>query len=349
MNYETPSSRPRYSGGELEAVKDVLQSGHTAEGPRARQLEEKLAEQFNVSDAVVTSSGTASIHLSLLALGIEENDEVILPSYVCQSVLNGVHHAGATPVLADVDPETMSLSPETVGPKITDKTALVILVHAFGYPVNAPDLFNEDIPVLEDVAQAVGAHHDGQPVGSRGIAGIGSLYATKQISAGYGGFVISDNDPFLREIRDLKTYDERDEYRVSYNYSLSDLHASVAEVQLETLDERLKNRRAIADEYDEVLDAYPSLKSPERPAGHACYRYVIQSKQSEIFETGMKERGVEVKRPVYHPLHHDLDQSNLPESERLHREARLIPLLPDMSDDEINHVLDSIEATLSSP
>ncbi|MFB6346085.1 MAG: DegT/DnrJ/EryC1/StrS family aminotransferase, partial [bacterium] len=268
-------------------------------------------------------------------------DEVILPSYTCQSLLHPIHHVGAEPRLADVDPETYSLSPETVEPELCDDTALIILVHTFGYPVDEKRLFNYEVPVLEDLAQSIGARlPDGHHAGRRGKACMGSLYATKQLSSGYGGFLGTDDRQLQETIRDLKSYDERSDYRPAFNYSLSDLQASLARSQLRKLDEHQEIRRKIADYYDSRLGPSDKIELPVQPQGHALYRYVVGCSNPDDVIAAMREEGIEVKRPVYEPLHRTLGTAKLTTTETLHDSRILLPLHPEMTTSKAEAVTD---------
>lgn len=270
---------------------------------------------------------------------------MILPSYTCQSLLHPIHHVGAEPVPVDVDPETLSVSARTVRPHITENTELIVLVHNFGYPVEDAKLFNLDVSVLEDLATAIGSHRsDGTHVGRQGVACIGSFYATKQVSAGLGGFVASDNPDLIDAVKDLKTYDERDEFRPAYNYSFSDLNAGLARSQLSKIPERLEHHRKIADLYDEGLEELPELSTPERPQGHALYRYVIKHSEAGRLSTWMQEeQKIEVKRPVHEPLHRFVGTQNQTVTDTLHDEAVMLPLHPSLDHETAELVIDLIK------
>ncbi|MFB6355196.1 MAG: DegT/DnrJ/EryC1/StrS family aminotransferase [bacterium] len=339
MNISVPSSRPDYDHRELEAVQSVLESNYTAEGPRTQNLEERLSDLLSREHVVATNSGSSALRIVLEASGIGPGDEVILPSYTCQAVLNPVLHTGAKPILADVDPDTYCASHETVQSLISPDTALIILVHNFGYPAGDRDLYNLDVPVLDDIAQAVGRRQNSP----KGFASIGSLYATKQIPAGYGGFIASDDERFVDEIRDLKQYDGRDTFRETFNVSLSDVLSAIALEQIDKFIQHQDHKREAAERYDRHFSEVNDIHSQDRPPNHALYRYIIEGPHDkmEAYEKHMKERGIEVKRPVYKALSLHKDKWNCPESEKLHERLRLIPLLPDITENEIKHVLSS--------
>lgn len=341
MDFEIRSSHPAYDEDDTEAVNQVLENQYTAEGPEADQLLSELTDRIGLNGGVTTSSGTMAFKLLLEALGVGPGDEVILPAYTCQSLLHPIYQVGAKPRLADVEPDTFSLSRRTVQPHLTERTELVVLVHSFGYPVNDPGLVDLGVPLLEDLAQGIEARYsDGTHVGNRGIAALGSLYATKQLSAGYGGFLLTDDRELQVELDDLKHYDERDDYRPAYNTSLSDLNAALARSQLAKSRDRRSHRESIAQYYDSRLRDVDAIGVPDRPDGHALYRYVVRTPDPDAVIEWMQQRGIEVKRPVFEPLHRTLDSPECETAETLHHSLVLLPLHSKIDKAKARRVLD---------
>ena len=307
-----------------------------------------MGELIGIDQRVAASSGTAAFHLLLEALDVSPGQEVILPSYTCQSLLHPIHHVGADPVLADVEEGTYSLSERTVKPHLSDRTALIVLVHNFGHPVNEPDLFDLDLPVAEDLAHALGARlDDNEHVGSRGLAAFGSLYATKQLAAGLGGFVASNSNELIKDVRDLKTYDERNDFRPAYNYSFSDLNAGLARSQLQKLDDHREKREQLADLYDSELDDLEPIQTLNRPSGHAFYRYLIRCPRAhEVGEHIRSHEQIEVKSPVHRPLHQIVDDQNCPTTDQLHSETLMLPLHPSLTKQNAREVITALKNSL---
>lgn len=343
MKYRIQSACPAYDATDRDAVTRVLDNQYTAEGTEAEQFLDAISRYVGPRTGVTTSSGTAALHLLLDAMDIGEGDEVVLPSYTCQSLLHPILHVGATPRLADVSPETFSLTRETVEPELNDRTALIILVHTFGYPVQSPELFDLGVPVLEDVAQAIGSRlPDGTHVGQRGIAALGSLYATKQLSAGYGGFLLTDDTGLAKTLKDRKTYDERETFSPAYNVSLSDLNAALARNQLDKHEDKLSRQRDLAEQYDSQLEPLDPVTVPDRPPGHSLYRYVVSVPDPDPLIDHMTAAGIEVKRPVFEPLHRSLDTEAQPVSESLHDSVVLLPLHSGLTNKDIRTVIDEV-------
>lgn len=341
-DYEIPSSRPDYGSAEREAVHRVLNRNYTAEGPEAEALENELADFLACAEAEVTHAGTSALHLALLSLQVDSGDEVIIPSYTCLAVMNAVTQTGANLVVADVDPDTMCLSAQSVRKNLSDRTSAIILVHNFGYRVETTELYGMDVPVIDDFAQGFGS----EPFesGPRGRIAVGSFYATKSISAGQGGFVATDDSDLMGRVRDLKTYDKRDAYRKTYNYSLSDLSAAVARVQLDSLPDRIRKRRRIATRYTDRFSSLPTVDTPLIQSNHSFYRYVIQTPQKSKLLEKLHEASIEAKSPVYKPLHQYKDRSTFPVTDELHQQALMLPVYSNLTEDEVDFIATTVES-----
>jgi perosamine synthetase len=256
-----PHSRPTLGDEEARAVTEVIQSGHIAEGEVVARFEKAFAGKMGVQDAVTVSSGTAALHLALLAMGIGPEHEVIIPSYVCSALLHAVQYVGAQPVPAEIDPLTYNIDPDDVKKRITTRTKAVIVPHMFGLAADLERLLKLDVPIIEDCAQAVGGTYHQKPLGTFGDAAIFSFYATKMIATGEGGMVTSKSPKIIARVRDLKTYDGKAADRVRYNYKLTDVQAALGEVQLARLDDFIEQRRKIAWRYFEIVKNKTSFRN----------------------------------------------------------------------------------------
>ena len=167
-----PHSRPSISDSDIKAVVSVLKSGQLSQGPKVREFEKKMALLIGKKKAVAVNSGSAALHLALLALDVKKSDEVIIPSFVCSAVLNAVNYTGATAVLVDIDPLTFNISVEATKRAITRKTKAIIVPHMFGCPAEIDKLSELGIPVIEDCAQSIGANFKSQKAGSFGLHSI---------------------------------------------------------------------------------------------------------------------------------------------------------------------------------
>src|SRR5207248_713220 len=184
-------ARPDVGEQELAEIRDVLESGQLTMGPKVAEFESLLAGAAGTAHAAVVSSGTAALHLAVLALGIGPGGEVLVPAFTFPATANVVVLAGARPVLVDVDPVTMNLDGEDAARRVTSRTKAVLAVHLFGRPARLEEL--PDLPVLEDAAGALGAEHQGRPCGSLGVLACFSFHPRKVVTTGEGGGVTTDD------------------------------------------------------------------------------------------------------------------------------------------------------------
>jgi len=271
-----PHSRPTLGPEAAQAVFDVISSGYIAEGSAVEEFEQSFAKYLNIRHAVATNSGTSALHLALLALEVGPGDEVIIPSYVCSALLNAVNYTGATPVLADICPRTFNLEAADVKKRITDRTTAIIVPHLFGLAADLDALLALDVPIIEDCAQAVGAAYAQRPAGTFGAAAVFSFYATKVITTGEGGMVVTNSREIAGRIRDLKIYDQKDNYKIRFNYKMTDIQATLGLNQLQRLDAFIRRRKAIAEQYTRSFKAL-DLNLPPDDAGHIFFAMCLIS------------------------------------------------------------------------
>jgi dTDP-4-amino-4,6-dideoxygalactose transaminase len=358
-------SRPSIEESDVAAVTAALRADPGEAGRQVRRFERELARTVGQEHGVATCSGTAALHLALLALGVGEGDEVLIPSYVCTAVLNAVNYTRATPVLADVDEETGTLDPEDAwrraclerlpgqgSRRATARTKAVIAPHLFGRPVDLTRLQDLGLPIIEDCAQALGAKWRGQPVGSFGIVSVFSFYSTKVITTGEGGMACTSSAPLADRMRALRDYDQREDYEVRFNYKMSDLQASLGLAQLARLPDMVARRRELAQRYDAALDGLGLALPPRRPdCEDIHYRYVIRADHVHQLIGLFAQRAVECKRPVFRPLHHYLngDRPELPRTDRFYAQALSLPLYPALADAQADRVMEAARAVLGAP
>ena len=334
-----PHSRPTLGEEEMRAVSEVIKSGQIAEGEVVKRFEKSFADKIGVRDAVAVSSGTAALHLVLLAMGIGPADEVIIPSYVCSALLNAVQYVGAAPVLAEIDPLTYNMDPEDVQQRITPRTKAIIVPHLFGLAADLEKILKLNVPVIEDCAQAVGATYHHRPLGTFGVAAIFSFYATKVMTTGEGGMIIANSPQIMGQVRDLKTYDEKQIYRVRFNYKMTDFQAALGEIQLARLDDFIKLRRKIARQYFKHFVPL-NLKLPATNAEHIYYRFVVDIQADcTAFIRKLSENGVGCARPVFLPLHRQLNMKGYPVTEKTWETVVSIPIYPSLCTEEVKQII----------
>ena len=340
-----PHSQPTLGQEETEAVARVIGSAQIAQGKVVQKFEQEFAEKIGVSYAVSTSSGTAALHLILLATGVGANDEVIIPSYVCPALLNAIQYVGATPVLAEIDPGTYNLDAHDVKSRLTKNTRAIIVPHMFGLAANIDDLLALNVPIIEDCAQAVGSAYQNRLVGTFGRAAMFSFYATKVMTTGEGGMVVSNSQNLIDRVKDLREYDKKDEYKIRYNYKMSDIHAAVGLGQLARIETFIQRRRLIAQKYFQAFESL-GLQLPLKESGHIYFRYVLGlGTDSEPWIRILREKGIGCDRPIYLPLHRYLGLKEYPRTDKAWKQSISIPIYPSLSKEDIGRVTEVFKNT----
>ena len=269
-------SAPDISEREIDAVTSVLRSGRLSLGPWMERFEGSVAGYVGVPFGIAVSSGTAGLHLCLVAMGIGPGDEVIVPSFAFIAAANAIRYVGATPVFVDIDPVSLNMDPDRVREAVTARTRALMVVHTFGRPAAMDALLaiarEHGLRVLEDACEALGATFDGQPVGSFGDAAVFAFYPNKQITTGEGGVVVTHDERLAREIRALRNQgrypgDEWHQHSLlGYNYRLSEMQCALGAVQMSRLPEILAQRRRVAALYTQAFAGEPRVQ-PLAPAG----------------------------------------------------------------------------------
>jgi len=342
-----PHSRPYLGNAEIEAVERVILSGHIAQGEEVGRFEQAFALNYGLGCGAATSSGTAALQLSLLAVGVQKDDEVIIPSYVCTALLHAVRAVRAIPVIADANPITFNIDPDDVEKRITDKTRAIIVPHMFGLPADMYRLVTFDIPVVEDCAQAVGGKLEGQSVGTFGSAAVFSFYATKMMTTGEGGMVTSKSRDVIDRVKDRREYDKKNDDKLRFNYKMSDIQAALGLSQMKRLEGFISRRREIAKRYAEAFNAFNFMVPVDAPE-HIYFRFVIKlEKKSEATDwiQKLEVKGVQCERPVFKPIHQYLGLAGYLQSDELIRRLISIPIYPMLSDEEVERIIVAVSET----
>jgi dTDP-4-amino-4,6-dideoxygalactose transaminase len=339
-----PHSRPSIGAEEIDAVSAVLRSGQVAQGAQVAAFEEAVAAFVGVRGGVATSSGVAALHLCLLALGVGEGDEVIMPAFVCTALLNAVRHVRASPVFADIDRDTYNIDFRDIKRRLTQRTHAIIVPHMFGLPADIHDIVALGVPVIEDCAQSIGSVYEGKKTGSFGALSVFSFYATKVICTGEGGMVAGNDRDVLMRIADLRDYDEKNDATLRYNFKMTEMQAAMGLAQLKKLPGFIARRRDIARRYSDALGKF-QVSLPYSPDNreHIYFRYLLRTGcAEELIEAG-RTGSVAYRRPVFNPLHHYLGGACLPETDAAFRETVSLPIYPALSDEDVDVVLHDLQ------
>lgn len=372
-----PISLPVTGQEEWEALKEPLMSGWLTSGPKVREFEQLFAERHGVKHALAVTSATTALHLALVALGIKEGDEVIVPAFTWVSTANVVLYCGAKVVFVDIDPFTFNIDAEDLSKRITSKTKAIIPVHLFGLCADM-DKIKEiagNIPLIEDGACAAGASYKGTPAGGLGTIGCFSFHPRKSVTTGEGG-MITTNDDELAEVMGMlrnhgasiseeqrhhgaKPYMLPDFNALGYNYRMTDLQGAVGVVQIKKLDQFINEREIWANFYTKELDSIPWLRTPKHGADYkhgwqSFVTFVDETKspasRNEIMEL-LQQQGIST-RPGTHAIHmlnfykekFNIQASDYPGAQAANDYSMSIPLHNRMVAEDFDYVVSVIKA-----
>jgi dTDP-4-amino-4,6-dideoxygalactose transaminase len=351
---------PAIGEEEVAAVVETVRSGWLTTGPRAALLEERMASYLEAEHVLALASGTAAMHLALLALGVGPGDEVITSPITWPATANVIEHCGATPVFCDVRDRDLNIDPDLVPALVTERTKAILPVHLAGQPADLDPLLALGLPVVEDAAHAAEGRYRGRKIGGISDAACFSLYATKNIAAGEGGLVATNRDDVAAAIRNMRLTRRGDgslydQVSAGFKANLSDVLAAIALVQLDRVEEHAAIRARQYALYDEGLvglEGLTPLARDERDV-HALHLYVVRVDAAAAGATRDEYQRALAEELIATSIHflpvHRLTwfrerypaQPSLPVAERAGDEVLSLPLSPAHRDDDI---LDAVEA-----
>ncbi len=345
-------ARPDVGEAELAAIADVLATGQLTMGPRVEEFERDLASAVGTADAVVVSSGTAALHLTLLALGIGPGDEVVVPAYTFPATANVVELCGARAVLVDVDPETFLVRAERVVEAISARTKAVLAVHLFGRPVAWEALQTavpQEVALVEDAAGALGARYRGMPCGALGVMGCLSFHPRKIVTTGEGGAVTTDEAGLAAAVRRLRHHGivgggSTDIATPGFNYRLPDVLCALGITQLARLEALLAARERVAGWYEERLAHLVGTPSADEGDRHGWQAYVVRLERRDEALTGLRAAGIEAQIGTYavHRLSAYADRGVFPGADRAFETALALPFAATMTESQVDRVAEAL-------
>jgi dTDP-4-amino-4,6-dideoxygalactose transaminase len=349
---------PAIGDEEIAEVTETLRSGWLTSGPRAAELERRMAEFLEAEHVLALASGTAALHLSLVALGVGPGDEVITSPITWPATANVIVHTGATPVFVDVREDDLNIDPELVTAAVTERTKVVLPVDLAGQPAELDPLLEFGLPVIEDAAHAAESYYRGRKVGSIADATCFSLYATKNIAAGEGGLIATNRDDVAQAVQDLRQMRRGDGsiYDIpvpGYKANLSDVLAAIALKQLDKVERHREIRLrqfALYDEAVPLLDGITPLARDERDV-HALHLYIVKidperaGATRDEYQRALREENISTSIHFL-PVHRLTwyrerlrDQRPLPVAERAGDQIMSLPLSPAHSEEDIGDVI----------
>ena len=339
-------ARPDVGEAELAALAEVVESGQLTMGSKVDELERLLAEAVGTSHAAVVSSGTAALHLALLALGIGPGDEVVVPAYTFPATANAVRLCGAGAVLVDVDPDTFLADVGAVAAAVTDRTRAVAAVHLFGRPMPWEALQTavpQDVLLVEDAAGALGGRYRGTPCGALGVAGCLSFHPRKIVTTGEGGAVTTDEDALDSAVRTLRHHGWTAPGEMpapGFNYRLPDLLCALGIPQVERLEELLRARERVAGWYTERLEDLVLVPGADEGDRHGWQAYVVQVDRRDEALAALRGEGIEAQIGTYalHRLEAYREQGPFPGADRAFERALALPFATTTTEGEVERV-----------
>lgn len=371
---------PAIEDDEIQEVVASMKSGWLGTGPKVARFEADFAKYKNVNYTVAVNSGTAALHLSLLAAGLESKDEVITTPMTFCATINAIIHAGATPILADVDPATINIDPEKVEEKITSKTKAILPVHFAGRPCKMDALGaiakRHNLKIIEDCAHAIETEYKGHKVGTFGDFGCFSFYVTKNVITGEGGMVISSNEENFSRIKILalhgmsknawkrfsdKGYKHYYVVECGFKYNMMDLQAAIGIHQLKRVEDNWQRRQEIWQAYNKSFRDLPiSLPAPIEPdTRHAYHLYTIliddriagmsRDEFLKIMTAHNIGVGVHYLSIPEHPYYQEKfrwKQKNYPNAMRIGRQTVSLPMSAKLTDEDVEHIIGAVQNIL---
>jgi len=365
-------NQPSIGKEEIDAAVEVLKSGILTEksgmGPKVLEFEKDFARYVGAKHAVALNTGTAALHSAVLVAGVKPGDEVIIPSFTFHATAEVVLMTGAEPVFADIDPDTYTITAETVEAVMTRNTKVIMPVHLYGLPADLDPLKKlareRGLTLIEDAAQAHGAEYNGSKIGSIGDMTCFSMYAGKNMTTGEGGMVTTNDDDYSEKLRMIRSHGEERPYwptTVGNNYRMTELLAAVGIAQLRKLPSFLERRRKNAQFFGEKLGMLGKVVTPKEPERRrsAWYLYTLRlrganaGKRNKVVEK-LRSRNIEAAVYYESPLHllplyreRSTSRRPLPETEKACRQVFSLPVHPRLTEPELEYIFDTLKRVLT--
>lgn len=371
---------PIIEQAEIEEVISVMKSGWLGMGPRVAQFEKDFATYKGVNQAVAVNSCSAALHLSLIAAGIGMGDEVITTPMTFCATINAIIHAGAIPVLVDINPDTMNINPDLIEEKITPKTKAILPVHFAGRPCEMDKIMNianrHGLKVIEDCAHAIESEYDGQKTGTFGDFGCFSFYVTKNLVTGEGGMVLAKNEEDAERINILRLhgisrdawnrfscegYEHYEVKEAGFKYNMTDIQAAIGIHQLKRVDAYWGRRKEIWQQYNEAFAALPIglPAEPDNKTRHAYHLYTViidhnkaGMRRNEFVKSMNRHNvgiGIHYISVAEHPYYKDSyswRSEDYPNAMAIGHQIVSIPLSAKMTDENISSVIEAVKKIL---
>ena len=340
-----------------DAIANVLENTQFILGPNVQELEKEVAAHLDVKHALSCASGTDALHLALLAANIGPGDEVITSTFTFIATAEAIRYVGATPVFVDIDPKSFNLDPQMIEHAINEKTKAIIPVHLFGQPADMPTIMalakKHNLLVIEDCAQSFAAKVDDKSTGGIGLAGCHSFFPSKNLGCyGDGGMITTNDDAVAEQIRILRNHGSKVRYHhdvIGYNSRLDEIQAAILRVKLKHIDEFNQRRYAAAQKYSHALKDIVTPPFEDGIGNHVYHQYTLLSDKRKLIMDALQAK--QIACAIYYPIplhkqHVFVEEYNdisLPVSEKVASECMSLPIFPELSDDQIELITNTIK------
>ena len=368
---------------EIKAVEEVVRSKFLIEGKNAKSFEKKFSAFTGSKYTTPVVNGTCALHLALVSLGIGPKDEIITTPYTFIASSNTILFTGSIPIFVDIDRETYNINPEMIEEKITDKTKAIMPVHIFGNPCDMKAICDiaedHNLIIVEDCAQGHGASIDGKHVGNFGDVGCFSFYGTKNLIAGEGGAITTNNEELFEKIVSIKNHGRSPEggyahYQIGYNYRMTDMTAAIMNVQMDRAEEILSKRHYNGDKYREQLEDVEEIMLQKILPSHQHSDYIMAPlvlkesvTQKQVIEY-LKSKNIgsrsiysllSYQQPAYHDLskwhlsrvidYPDYSKISCPNAENIASRHFELPMVTSLTDDAIDYIVKTLQNFFQEP
>jgi len=362
-------AQPSFLGNEKKYLLDTIESGWISSiGPYIEKFEQEFARYHGVKHAIATHNGTIALHLALVAAGITNDDEVIVPDFTFVATANSVRYCNARPILTDVDAGDWNIDPEAVAANITPKTKAIIPVHLYGNPARMDELGalarKHGLIMIEDCAEALGATYNGKRVGTIGDIGCFSFFGNKIITTGEGGMCITDNDALAERMRILRDHGMNRQKKywydfLGFNYRMTNMQAAIGLAQLEQLDDLLNMRDEIYRAYqNSFMNCSQVLLQETHHQRHVNWIFTLRMKgftetrRDKVMEV-LKAQNID-SRPAFYPIHHmefyrhdDFFRITPANSVLVSQEGISLPTFIGLGDNDISFIAETLIGSLN--
>jgi len=340
------------------AVKQVITSGKFILGDYLKEFEKNISEYLDCF-SLGCANGSDALYLALRAIGIQKGDEIITTPFTFFATAGSIIRADGKPVFADIEKDTFNIDPKKISKALTKKTKAILPVHLFGLPCDMDSIIsiahNENIFVIEDACQAIGAEYKDEKTGTIGDVGCFSFYPTKNLGAyGDGGLVCSKKFGIYNQVKKLRVHGAEVKYFhdiVGINSRLDGIQAAILNVKLKYLDEWNQQRIKIAQKYSKYLDKYVKTPETKEDSTHIYHQYVIRTKKRDQLKNYLEKNGISTGIYYPKPLHLQecfkelgYKEGDMPVSEKSVQTVLSIPIYAEMSEDQVDYVIDNIKS-----